>query len=1240
MMSPTRSAATFASLLLLSALAACGDDPVSKGNGGGSDTGTTDSGADTGSGSGDVETDTGSDTGTTDTTEDTGSTDTGTTDTTEDTTPPVVRPTFEDCGPLPDVATDTCSVTAGAGTSTLITGTILTGDVAYRGGSVLIGADGIIACVGCGCEPADATVVNCGTAVVSPGLINAHDHLTFTQNAPSDWGEERFDHRHDWRRGLRGHNNLPVAGSASGDEMAWGELRQLLAGTTSMAGSGSAQGLVRNLDRASANGGLTSGEVQYQTFPLGDSGGELSLVCDYPTPDSVSVLQESCYLAHVAEGIDAEARNEYVCLSGAAAGSVDLAAENSAFVHTIGLSAVDSQDMAFSGTSAVWSPRSNISLYGNTAQVTMYKQLGIRVALGTDWTASGSINIGRELACAREFNQNNLGGFLTDYDLWRMVTVDAAGALQVDDNLGDLAVGLRADIAIFGSDGIEDPYTSVVTAGLDKVRLVMRGGAAIYGDSEALLALAPDPAGCETIPGTVCGVEKSVCLQSETGRNFAAIAAANTASYGLFFCGVPDGEPTCVPFRPGEYSESTADDTDGDGVPNAQDDCPAIFNPARPLDGGDQADHDSDGLGDVCDPCALQPGAECAFDPNDRDGDGATNDGDNCPGTFNADQADADSDGIGDLCDLCRLDPNPGGTACPASIYDIKRGTFSVGATVRTEGIVTAVTGASWFMQVATADEDPAYGTRYAGIFVFTPASNPGGLTLPQVGDRIEVTARIGDFRGQRQLSNATLVTIIGTGEPLPAATDVAPAAVATSGADAGAYEGSIVRVSGARVTDIAPAPGAGDAAPTNEFLLDGVLRVNDFLSLADPFPFVGDVLTVTGILRFANAESKLEPMTVEDILFESLAPPSLSGLTPDNSAIDEGAVAVLSAPDPLTILLNRAAPAGGTIVTLESSRPDLLEVPATITVPAGETSVTVPLTALGSIAEPITVTATLDAVSYSASITIVAAGRVPAPIAVTPATVITRPGDSVDVEVVLDIPARTGGTDVTVTTSDLALVLAPDIISMREGTTRTTVTISALAIGEATVTFATEAGSVVLTVTVAEALPRGLILSEVFYDVTGTDDGLEWVELLNDSSAPIDLSTYKLGYGGGTYATATYALTGTIPAGGCIVVGGTQSTAANFLPVYTQAQDFNPDIQNAGTRADAIGIFNGTVGTTPLDKVIYGGSNDDSFRDPSGAVSAVDVADANANSSIERISTGWRIQAAPSPGNCAASFE
>jgi len=100
-------------------------------------------------------------------------------------------------------------------------------------------------------------------------------------------------------------------------------------------------------------------------------------------------------------------------------------------------------------------------------------------------------------------------------------------------------------------------------------------------------------------------------------------------------------------------SSSPPDDGDGDGIPDVRDNCATISNE-------DQADIDSDGLGDLCD----------TTNALDLDGDGSDNDTDNCPAKSNEDQADVDNDGFGDICDSQNDDPdgderNNGVDNCP-----------------------------------------------------------------------------------------------------------------------------------------------------------------------------------------------------------------------------------------------------------------------------------------------------------------------------------------------------------------------------------------------------------------------------------------------------------------------------------------------------------------------------------------------------------------------------------------------
>ena len=167
-----------------------------------------------------------------------------------------------------------------------------------------------------------------------------------------------------------------------------------------------------------------------------------------------------------------------------------------------------------------------------------------------------------------------------------------------------------------------------------------------------------------------------------------------------------------------------------------------------------------------------------------------------------------------------------------------------------------------------------------------------------------------------------------------------------------------------------------------------------------------------------------------------------------------------------------------------------------------------------------------------------------------------------------------------------------------------------------------------------------GLILTEVFYNAAGADDQLEWVEIHNASGRAIDLSGYSLGAGGADYTYSVYQLSGSIPAGGCRVVGGPMSSAANGSPIFGQPLDFFPDLQNSGSPGDGVALFavpatSITASSVPIDAVIYGPDNLNGLLDETGAVGAVDVGDAGEGGSIQRTASGWRTQSIPDPNDC-----
>jgi len=129
-----------------------------------------------------------------------------------------------------------------------------------------------------------------------------------------------------------------------------------------------------------------------------------------------------------------------------------------------------------------------------------------------------------------------------------------------------------------------------------------------------------------------CSGDKIIILPDTTGLTF------QDDTFKVVVTGIEDvygNETDTVSWvfnvpGPGNFGMGDNDDPDMDGIINSLDNCPISYNPG-------QADLDSNGVGDLCDP--------------DIDGDGIANELDNCPFLANSDQADLDSNGVGDLCD-------------------------------------------------------------------------------------------------------------------------------------------------------------------------------------------------------------------------------------------------------------------------------------------------------------------------------------------------------------------------------------------------------------------------------------------------------------------------------------------------------------------------------------------------------------------------------------------------------------
>jgi cytosine/adenosine deaminase-related metal-dependent hydrolase len=326
--------------------------------------------------------------------------------------------------------------------------------------------------------------------VILPGLIDLHGHPEF--NVFAAWDPPRqFPNRYAWRssplyqRLVREPQNRLLDALPVQTQLRYAEVRALVGGVTAIQGTSErverleAESLVRNVDR------VVFGQHRARAMiDLPSEGGRdmerLGRILGQIEDDQVDA-----FYVHLAEGRsdNERSREEFGRL-------VDLHALTAATVviHGTALSRDQLADLRDAGAKLVWSPQSNLRLYGETTRAADALDLDLPVGLGADWLPSGSQSLLAELTVARNALREQ-GTDVPAKRLVEMVTSDAAEIAGLGDKLGKLAAGRPADLVVL-QRWHEDPYENVVEADPAWVDLVLIGGDLTYGRADWIEALA------------------------------------------------------------------------------------------------------------------------------------------------------------------------------------------------------------------------------------------------------------------------------------------------------------------------------------------------------------------------------------------------------------------------------------------------------------------------------------------------------------------------------------------------------------------------------------------------------------------------------------------------------------------------------------------------------------------------------------------------------------------------------
>lgn len=401
----------------------------------------------------------------------------------------------------------------GTGQAQRIKANIISGGKIYVGGEMRVEPDGKISAAACQVPSADAITLDCPGALVSAGFMNLHEHIDYSYQQPPQPPKLKWVHRNEWRKLLPAERGFE--GDAPKDETVRTEvseramLRHMLNGSTAISGAKDYRAFLRNLKLADGLLATPVGlPVLDNTFPLNDARSMQwpTAPCTAEQIASIKVNAANPFIPHVGEGTNDGARMEVDCVLDA----VKAKTTPNAFIHGVAISDAQVARMKAQDVAVVLSPRSNFQLYGSTAPIKALKKAGVTLAIGTDWSPSGSLTVLDEARCLARYNHDSLGDLLSWADIHQMMTSGGAKAVGLQEKLGSLSPGQLADFVVIDTNGARSLADVLTSTGQQATLAVFVAGRAASLPTSWAGKL-PQLDHCASDPRDLCGQQRTIC---------------------------------------------------------------------------------------------------------------------------------------------------------------------------------------------------------------------------------------------------------------------------------------------------------------------------------------------------------------------------------------------------------------------------------------------------------------------------------------------------------------------------------------------------------------------------------------------------------------------------------------------------------------------------------------------------------------------------------------------------------